>query len=600
MNSNTVLKSFLLTYLVSQIFISEIIGQQENPVNFEINLNDLTEDTFKVTVTSSDLIKDNNIFQFASTAPGTYQTQDIGRFVNNFKAFNKKGKEIKTERISVNQFHLDNPKKIRRIEYTVSDIWDTKVDSNRVYRMCGTSIEKDHVLINGQAVFGYFKGMQSNPINITLNYPEAWQVGTALTESSSGHYTADSYDHLVDSPILLGRLSKASTNINGTSVDIYTYSKTDKITSDQILLSMEEMLYAADNFIDGLPVDHYTFLFHFEDGSAGAWEHSYSSTYILHEDDWETLAKDVKDIAAHEFFHIVTPLNIHSEVIEVFNFETPVTSDHLWLYEGTTEWASNMMLFRSGQISLNEYLEVLHAKAESSERNYDNSISLVELARTSFTIEGHKNYGNIYQKGSLVAELLNIRLLELSHGKYGLREVIIKLADKYGPNRPFDEKSFFKEFSKETFPEIEDFFNKYVIKAEPLPYKSYFNKIGIKYIESEVSQTKSKFPYRLRLNDDKLMIHSVTEEGASDGIMKGDILLSLDGEEVSMKTIYKIYRNYPDKKAGAPIQLDLEREGQILKIESAMIEKVDSHVFVVDPNANEEQISLREKWMKLL
>ena len=117
MSSFSALKSSLLPFITSLIVISSVFGQSTNPVSFEINLNDLTEDTFKVMVSSPDLNNDNNIFQFASTAPGTYQTQDIGRFVNDFKAYNKKGKEIKTERVSVNQFLLDSPKKITRIEY---------------------------------------------------------------------------------------------------------------------------------------------------------------------------------------------------------------------------------------------------------------------------------------------------------------------------------------------------------------------------------------------------------------------------------------------------------------------------------------------------
>ena len=63
-------------------------------------------------------------------------------------------------------------------------------------------------------------------------------------------------------------------------IDIYTYSETGKITSDQILNSMKDMLLSASGFLNGLPVKHYTFLFHFEDTTAGAWEHSYSSEYI--------------------------------------------------------------------------------------------------------------------------------------------------------------------------------------------------------------------------------------------------------------------------------------------------------------------------------
>src|SRR3546814_10434983 len=92
--------------------------------------------------------------------------------------------------------------------------------------MCGTSIENDHTLINGQAVFGYFKGMQTSPLKIKLEYPEKWHIGTALTKTLDGTYWANDYDKVVDSPILLGNLTKASMDVQGTAVNVYTYSKT--------------------------------------------------------------------------------------------------------------------------------------------------------------------------------------------------------------------------------------------------------------------------------------------------------------------------------------------------------------------------------------
>ena len=39
----------------------------------------------------------------------------------------------------------------------------------------------------------------------------------------------------------------------------------------------------------------------------------------------------------------------------------------------------------------------------------------------------------------------------------------------------------FKVFVKKTYPEIADFFEKYVKNANPLPIEDYFKKIGIKY-----------------------------------------------------------------------------------------------------------------------
>ena len=451
------------------------------PVDFTINLNDRSNDTFKVEVVPPKLSADNNIYQFAATAPGTYQVMDIGRYVTSFTAYDSSGNEIGTKHLSTNQFELSSPEKVAKIEYRISETWDTPVDVDPIYLMCGTSIENDHTLINGQAVFGYFKGMQASPLKIKLEYPDKWHIGTALTKTMDGTYWAKNYDNVVDSPILLGNLTKASMDVQGTAVDVYTYSKTGQITSNQVLETLKNMLLSASGFLKGLPVKHYTFLFVFEDRTAGAWEHSYSSEYIYKEAPWADLKSSVSHVTAHEFFHVVTPLNLHSQIIAQFNFITPVPSEHLWLYEGTTEWASNMMLFRSGQNSIEEYFKNLEKKITIDTQHFDQDYSLVKLSKTSYTPEGNKQYGNIYMKGALVAGLLNIRLLELSHGKKGLIDVIKKLTKQYGPNKPFDDDTFFEVVIKNTYPEIKDFINKYIEGTDPLPIKEYYQKLGIDY-----------------------------------------------------------------------------------------------------------------------
>ncbi len=459
------------------------VAEEVKDVSFNVNLLDRTNDTFKVQVIPPTLTADNTIFQFASTAPGTYEVMDIGRYVSNFKAYDKSGDELETNKISTNQYALTTPEKIAKIEYQIADTWDTPIKENKIYLMCGTSIENDHALINGQAVFGYFKGKQTSPIKIKIEAPEDWQIATALSKTENGYYVAKDYDQVVDSPILLGKLTKASMTVQGTSIDIYTYSKTGLVTSPEILKSMKNMLLSASGFLNGLPVKHYTFLFHFEDSTAGAWEHSYSSEYIYKEDVWNRLEKSILEVAAHEFFHVVTPLNIHSEIIAHFNFVKPVPSEHLWLYEGTTEWAAHMMLMRSGQKSLNDYFKTLKQKVDISTSFYSSEISLVQLSKTSYTPMGHRLYGNIYMKGALVAGLLDIRLIELSDGKTGLIDVIKNLAKEYGPDKPFNETSFFDDFTKETYPEIRSFFDDYIIGSKPLPLKEYYDKIGVDFDE---------------------------------------------------------------------------------------------------------------------
>jgi predicted metalloprotease with PDZ domain len=463
------------------------VSGQDSSLTYSLDLRDRADDLFYVRMQVQDLGPDNAIIQFAATAPGTYQVMDIGRFVRDFRAYGEDRSELPTEQISTNQWRLVQPERVREIRYSIAETWDTPVPENRVYPMAGTSIEADHVLINAHAIFPFPSGMQDAPIRLFLEYPQEWMLGTALDTDPDGAYLADGYDHFVDSPILLGRLSHASTEVTGVPVEIFTYSKTDRIESEQLLAAMDSVLQSAGEFLGRLPVDRYTFLFHFEgqQPSLGAWEHSYSSEYVLAEFEFSPrYARIISDIAAHEFFHVVTPLNIHSEIIENFDFESPVPSEHVWLYEGVTEWASDAMQLRSGLKSPDRYLSDVIQKMRS-DRFFDSSYSLSKLALTSYTAEGQSQYANIYQRGALVAGLLDIRLLELSGGEYGLQELVLELMDRYGKSRPFPEDEFFEIVAEMTYPEIGEFLDRYIRRAERLPMEEYYAKLGIELVEKD-------------------------------------------------------------------------------------------------------------------
>jgi predicted metalloprotease with PDZ domain len=462
---------------------------------YSIDLNRRADDLFHVTLRVAGLTKANAIYQFAATAPGTYEVMNIGRYVKTFEALDARGRRVPIDRIGVNQWRLSQPAKVRTIRYAVSETWDSPLD-HPIYRMCGTSIENDHVLINPHAVIGYPEGLQAAPVRLRLAYPAAWRAGTALKRGPDGVYVADSYDQLVDSPILLGRLSKARLVVTGVPIDVYTYSATGKITSSQLLGSMSGMLHAAGQFLGRLPVDRYTFLYHFGDSAAGAWEHSFSSEYVLQEGEFtDSVGQRVTDIAAHEFFHIVTPLNIHSEIIEHFNFVTPVPSRHLWLYEGTTEWAAHDMQLRAGLVTPEEYLQTQIRKMQVARQRFDSTWSLLKLSLTSYSDSGQAQYGNIYLRGALTAGLLDIRLLELSHGDRGLRDLIVELTHRYGKRRAFPDSTFVDTLVAMTYPEIRDFFDRYILHAQHLPVREYYARLGITLVQDDKGQ-----PVRFEIN----------------------------------------------------------------------------------------------------
>jgi predicted metalloprotease with PDZ domain len=458
----------------------------QEPLRYSVSLADTAQHHFDVTLRVNTLGAKNDIFEFAATAPGTYQVMDIGRFVHDFRALDRAGKPLTTERLTANRWRLLKPERVREIRYRIHATRDTTVTEHPVYQMCGSRLVADYAMINGQALFGFPKGMQAARISVRLeDYPSDWTISTALP-SKDGAYVAESYDQLVDSPMLLGRLSMASLDVTGVPVQIAVRSMAGKITAPQLRDAMRGMLMSAGAFLGKLPVDRYVFLYDFGETSAGAWEHSYSSEYVLKENDFTPeFGASITDIAAHEFFHVVTPLNIHSEIIEHFNFETPVPSQHLWLYEATTEWAAHKMQLQSGLKSPEAYLASLIQKMRIDRVSFDSTYSLRELALTSFSDSGQRQYGNIYMRGALVSGLLDIRLLELSNGERGLRELIAELTKRYGKRRAFPEDSLFAIIERMTSPAIGEFFARYVRESEHLPIKEYYAKLGITLIEDE-------------------------------------------------------------------------------------------------------------------
>ncbi|MEM9326389.1 MAG: peptidase [Bacteroidota bacterium] len=478
-------KILLLLLSISVLSPAPFVSDESRTTRYTVDLTQKVDTILVRVEVAGNLARDEGAFQFPATAPGTYQTMNIGRYVANFKAFDKKGKTLKVSYDEPNRYIISKPHKLDHLQYEVAETFDTRLKKWPIYLMCGTSLEADHAFINPHAIAGFFSSLQGEPVAIQFEHHASWKTGTALS-MSNGWYQADDYDHLVDSPFLMGHLTFEDTTIASTDIRIYAYSSEQRVKADLLMQDMSDMLDASRKFLIDLPVERYTFLFFFEPslaGTTGAWEHSYSSAYVLNEGNpTPRFLQRVTDIASHEFFHIVTPLNIHSEVIEQFNFETPTPSKHLWLYEGVTEWASNILLFRAEQVDLDTYLrKAVAQKIQVNELYFDKSWSLGKISEESYSEAGARQFGNIYHRGSIVAGLLDILLLDLSDGRRGLRELILDLAEEYGPGKPVPEDAFDQIITQRTFPEVQGFFDDYIWGSKPLPYQTYFDKIGIAY-----------------------------------------------------------------------------------------------------------------------
>lgn len=600
---NKILKpGFIILFLV--LFSFTTIHAQY--LTYEIDITKYKDDLFHVTFYPGNLTAEQDTFKMPAYVPGTYSVMDFGRFVKSISAYDDKGKEIPCEKISINDWKISEPESVFKIEYKCEDTFDAGIEENLIFPMAATGIENDYIVLNTFGVCGYFESVKAVPVRIGLYYNSLWEVGTALDKNDDGYYYAESYYHLADSPFLIGELDETSMKVGDIDVDIYVFAKSEAITADTISTLVNDVLTSSEKFLSFAPVNRYAFLMVFIDLESmqrnkifgmGALEHSYSSLHVLF--DAPQVLNGLPGIIGHEFMHILTPLHLHSQYIADYDFSKPSTEDlHIWLYEGTTEWVSDIMLLRSGYYNLTKFLRELSTKLSMAD-NYRKDLSLVDLSTGWDKPDIGSNFVNFYNRGAATAALLDIKLLELSNGKKGLREVYFDLIKKYGKEKPFESTKLFDEIVEMTYPEIRGFIERYIKQTEPLPVKEYFEKLGINYIEvRQKEMPEAMLGLSLTSPDGKrISIQGISDEHKPFGLQVGDIVLKIFGEEVNLETGFALLSRIKAMSPGDKYDITILRGEEEIELTGELVEKRDKHIFEIDENATEEQLALRNAWM---
>ena len=156
----------------------------------------------------------------------------------------------------------------------------------------------------------------------------------------------------------------------------------------------------------------------------------------------------MQDICAHEFLHILTPLNIHSEEIENFDFRHPKMSQHLWMYEGITEYFSWLVMMQDSIVTVEDFQEEMARKITRSAAH--GWFSYTEMSKNVLDKKNQDLYMDVYSGGALLGWMLDLELLKLSNGEYSLRDLMMELAAKYGPSKPFKDDELFDEIEAMT------------------------------------------------------------------------------------------------------------------------------------------------------
>jgi predicted metalloprotease with PDZ domain len=261
-----------ISLMLTALFFSILMQAQNDVLQYKIDLNKVENDQLTIELTVPQMKEDKVSFHLPKMVPGTYSIYDFGRFVTDINVFDKDGNGLDFKRIDDNSWEILDAKKLAKIVYKVEDTWDTKKE-NVVFEPAGTNIDADKVFVfNNHGIFGFFKGMEYNPIRIEIDRPAKLYGGTAMKriggDADTDIFEARSYHYLVDSPIMFAEPDTAIIKVGNADVLIHTYSPTGKVKSKDLVADIFPVLDAQREYLGGkLPVDELRVLRHKRRGS---------------------------------------------------------------------------------------------------------------------------------------------------------------------------------------------------------------------------------------------------------------------------------------------------------------------------------------------
>jgi predicted metalloprotease with PDZ domain len=599
-------------------------NQEDQPVIASLDLVNVQEDKVQVTVDPDRFTTEQTIFNIPKTVPGTYSVSDYGKYAEDIKAYDYDGNELEVTKLSDNSWSISNAKNLDKVTYWVNDTFDVQGEGG-IYSMAGTNILEDkNFLLNLHGFVGYFENMTEKEYRLEIKRPSGLIPGSALNVATThtaedGTFKTDIYNleryfEVTDNPIMYAEPDTVSFDVQGMEVLLNVYSPNDKFSAQELKPSVERMVRAQKNFLGEIDqTSKYAILLYLsatpgqnDAGNFGALEHHSSTVVVMPETmEQSDLEQSLTDIISHEFFHIITPLSIHSEEVHFFDFNDPKMSQHLWLYEGVTEYFANLFQVNQDLIDNQEFYERIHDKIKVSQR-FDDTVPFTVMSANILEDEYKDSYYNVYQKGALIGMALDIRLRELSDGDMGLLDLMKRLTEKYGKDRPFQDDQLISDIVELTYPEIQEFFDNYVSGETPIPYNEFFQKVGLEMTEGEVSVgyfIKDQATPYITLNEQgNILMRNDADLNSFHsqlGLQTGDVIKSINGQEYNAQNVYDLITTSQNWKEGEEITMTVIRGGEEITLESKVVEPTATGIKLVEtPNADSEQIELRYSWLR--
>ncbi len=302
-------------------------------------------------------------------------------------------------------------------------------------------------VINWNQLLLYPEGSRAHTLRYqpSLVLPAGWKYATALQANSSNGtetgFEAVSLETLIDSPVIAGVNLKRYDLAPGKALahDLNVLSDVPQATvvDDKVLAHLRELVTQAGLLFRSHHYRHYDFLLTVSDHTAHfGLEHHQSSDDRTGENLF--LDRDVllvgSGLLPHEFVHSWNGKFRRPQGLATPDYEEPMQTQMLWVYEGLTSYLGNLLTARSGLWLGQDYRDYLAFSAAEQDHRLGRAWRPLQDTATGapFTYgsprdrSSQRRRTDFYREGELIWLEADALIRKHSHGRRSLDDFVAR------------------------------------------------------------------------------------------------------------------------------------------------------------------------------
>jgi len=580
-------RTFIFLHLLIAIFV---VPPCNATISYQLSLANPSQHLFHVTVNVPDAHGDLILRMPAWNA--LYEIRDFSSRVQRVEAFTG-SHALPIEKLDKLTWRVRGEGMVT-VRYAI--YWDTPGPF-------ASQLNEEHAFINPAMVFVYVPERRDEKILLALqDVPVSWSVATPLdlstfdTAGGTAHsISAVNYDAFADGPIEAGTFKIFQ--ISGTKPPISVAIHGDNWKQADVENTLRKICEYEIGLMGGAPFDHYLFIFHMgkaAQNAGGGMEHANGTAINVNSE------AQLAGVSAHEFFHLWNVKRIRPASLEPVDYTREQYSRALWFAEGVTSTYGRYAQLRSGLWSKQDFYADLAQQINELESRPANRWQSAEQSSLDTWLDKYDYYNgpefsvSYYTKGQVLGDLLDILIRDRTNNERSLDDVMRTMNENFAKKGKTYRDSLDVQLTAEEIAggSFQDFFGKYVTRAEPLPCESLLAKAGLLLKQREIVRAELGFSMD-RDAGGKSVVLSVVPGSTAEraGLLADDEITNFNGENVPRRPEYWL-RN---KKPGDTLKLTVLRNEKPVEISFALGGKSQS-IFAIaeDPQASPSARAIRE------